>query len=458
MNRDAPKIPTWGDYLAFDGGPSSHKWQQISDDWHCPGCDRSKFELLHWAQKNRPKRRDPAKLQLTPFMGWQATLNEHHDHGQPPRFEPVIVCDQCNAVDAQVKARFRDMARDFSFAAEEIRRIVTPRPHQSHLVDYGAARQIYREARRAAAALCWPAGTDNNMLDSTSSPYSAAAARAMLDAFISVGAASFNLTWTNSAGEPRRSHKGIGSTELTRAMTRILDQAIADRLNLIVRPYGPTISFIQLDDLTADKLPRLAPPSFLIIETSPNSFQAWLALSGKLDKEFARRIRRGAGADLSASGATRVAGSLNFKARYAPDFPRVAIRAAQPGRVTTPAELARLGLVAPPDEFAALPSARFTSPRTWPSYQKALAGAPRNRAGDGPDRSKADYVFAMTCISWGFGIEETADRLMAESEKARAEGRGYADLTAKNAAQAVARRQQQQQQPARTAGGGPGHG
>jgi len=33
----------------------------------------------------------------------------------------------------------------------------------------------------------------------------------------------------------------------------MLAAAIADRLNLIVRPYGPGVTFIQLDDLTADK-------------------------------------------------------------------------------------------------------------------------------------------------------------------------------------------------------------
>jgi hypothetical protein len=270
------------------------------------------------------------------------------------------------------------------------------------------------------------------------------AARAMLDTFASVGATSFNLTWTNSAGEPRRSRKGVSLAEITHTMPGMLDSAIADRRNLIVRPYGTGISFIQLDDLTADKLPRIAPAQFLLIETSPGSYQAWLALPGTHNKEFARRVRRGAGADLTASGATRVAGSLNFKDKYAPDFPRVVIRDARPGRKVIVAELEQLGLVAAPDDFAPLPPALSASPYRWPSYADTLAGAPRNRAGDGPDRSKADFVFAMTCISWGFEIEETAARLMAESQKAREEGKSYADGTAKNAAIAVQKRRQYQ--------------
>jgi len=49
---------------------------------------------------------------------------------------------------------------------------------------------------------------------------------------------------------------------------------------------------------------------------------------GEHDREFARRVRRGAGADITASGATKIAGSLNLKDKYAPDFPRVTIREA----------------------------------------------------------------------------------------------------------------------------------
>jgi hypothetical protein len=46
----------------------------------------------------------------------------------------------------------------------------------------------------------------------------------------------------------------------------------------------------------------------------------------------------------------------------------------------------------------------------------------------------------MTAITWGFGVEETAEQLIAESSKARANGKNYAITTARNAAQAVQRR------------------
>ena len=76
------------------------------------------------------------------------------------------------------------------------------------------------------------------------------------------------------------------------------------------------------------------------------------ALPGSEDKDLARRLRKGTGADATASGATRIAGSLNFKEKYAPDFPRMTLHAAQPGRTVTADELDRLGLVAAPEVVA----------------------------------------------------------------------------------------------------------
>jgi hypothetical protein len=300
-------------------------------------------------------------------------------------------------------------------------------------------------------------------------------ARAMLDAFSSVGATVFNVSWTNSAGDPRRPRSlrrslqslggpmpkadnhdwlnavhidGIRYSDLSRSIPALLDTSIAEGLNLLVRPYGPSIMFIQLDDLIADQLPHLAPAMFLIFETSPGSFQAWLAIPGNHDKELARRVKRGAHADVSASGATRIAGSCNFKDKYAPNFPRVTIRETQPGRMTSLAELDQLGLVAPPEDFTPASPAppSFSGDRPWPSYAKALARAPLNREGTGPDRSRADYWWSFLAIAWGHGIDETGARLLQESPKAQfMENRckGYVLLTAQRAAAAVERRRQQ---------------
>src|SRR3954469_5612306 len=269
-------------------------------------------------------------------------------------------------------------------------------------------------------------------------------AQAMLDCFASVGASHFDVTGTTRGGEKDWFRRNVPLAELARTLPGLLDTATCSERNVIVRPHGAGVAFLQLDDLAADRLPALAPAVFLTLETSPRNFQAWLALKGSEDKEFARRVRRGTGADATASGATRVAGSLNFKDKYAPNFPRVRIQAAQHGRMTVSAELERLGLVAPPEEFAPLPTSParsiLGSNRRWPSYAIALDGAPLNSEETGPDVSRADFVWCMTAITWGFAKEETAERLMLESAKAKTQGKGYAELTASNAALAVERR------------------
>jgi hypothetical protein len=269
-------------------------------------------------------------------------------------------------------------------------------------------------------------------------------AQQMLDTFASVGATGFDVTRTTCAGDKEWFRRNVPLAELARMLPAMLDAATAQQHNVIVRPHGPGVSFLQLDDLAGDRLPRLAPAAFLTLETSPGNYQAWLALTGPADKDLARRVRRAAGADMAASGATRVAGSLNFKDKYAPDFPRVAIRRARPGRRVSAGDLERLGLVAPPEEFPPLPPARVSTNGTWPSYEMALDGAPADSEGRGPDRSRADFVWCMTAITWGFSVDAVAERLMEESSKARANGKDYAELTARNAARAVQRRRPNQ--------------
>ena len=273
----------------------------------------------------------------------------------------------------------------------------------------------------------------------------------MLDLFASVAATHFDITWTTADGDKQSFRRNVPANMVRRTLSVMLGYATHARQNLIVRPHGANVTFIQLDDLKADRLPPLAAAAFLTLETSPGNFQAWVALASTPDKDFARRLRKGAGADPTASGATRVAGSLNFKGKYAPNFPRVAIHRGAPGRIATADELERLGLVAAPEPVAQplrIHAPRICGNRSWPSYTRCLDGAPLNSEETGPDVSRADFVFCMTAITWGWSIGDTAERLMEESAKAQANGKNYAALTARNAALAVERRRHQPRQSA----------
>ena len=138
-------------------------------------------------------------------------------------------------------------------------------------------------------------------------------------------------------------------------------------------------------------------------------------------------MRKGSGADIGASGATRIPGSINFKPDHAPEktgrpfYPRVTIKEAHPKRMTTATELEQLGLVAPEEHFAPISPARFDADRLrqWPDYRYNLDRAKPNKTGDGLDLSGVDFVWCMTAATWGFGVNDTAEKSLEVSEHAR---------------------------------------
>lgn len=264
----------------------------------------------------------------------------------------------------------------------------------------------------------------------------------MLRAFESVGVHSFDVTMTNSEGEKTGFRKDRQSSDLQSTIGRGLAIAIDRQENVIVRPIFKEPQLIQLDDLDAAKVERVAPHAFMILCTSPGNYQAWVAVENA-PEDLARRLRKGAGADKSASGATRVSGSVNFKAKYGPNFPLVTITETKPGHVTTAAQLTEAGIVAAreepqPPRTASRFERRGSRRLTWPSYQRCLDGAPITTSGN-ESRSLADFTWCRTAIEWGWGTEATAGQLMEVSTKAKENGAKYATQTATRAAESVQR-------------------
>jgi hypothetical protein len=275
------------------------------------------------------------------------------------------------------------------------------------------------------------------------------AALAMLDSFERTGANRYDLTITSAAGQKIRFRPNVFSADLRRTLPALLDEGTSKGQNIILRPRGAGMQFIQLDDLDASGTDRIEGSTFLTLKTSPGNFQGWIALpESEGSEDFTRRLRKGTGADPTASGATRIAGSYNFKPKHAPDFPQVRIASSSPGHITTRAQLEAAGLVAAPEPP---PAPRPPAPRRsgsrrpgWPSYAKCIAGAPLNHEQTGPDVSRADFMFCLLALDWGQTQEATAARLMEESQKAKENGERYAKLTAQNAAAAIERRSQNQ--------------
>ncbi len=268
----------------------------------------------------------------------------------------------------------------------------------------------------------------------------------MVEVFEGVGAASFDLTITNEQGVKTEFERGVPADHLKSLLPDLLWRCEQAKLNVIIRPQlvtGATNRLVQLDDLDPDSIERVRPYCFLAIETSPGNFQAWLSIEHASD-ELVRRLKKGVGADSTASGATRIAASRNFKPKHAPAYPQVRVALVSPGRMVTASELDQAALLAPKESTQMrarhAPMLRNCEPRMWPSYQRCLADSPKAHNHDGPDRSHADFEFCLIAIDRGWPVEATAQRLMLESAKAEREGYKYAMHTARNAAGVVASR------------------
>jgi RepB DNA-primase from phage plasmid len=292
-----------------------------------------------------------------------------------------------------------------------------------------------------------------------------AAAHAMLDAFASAGATAFNLTVTDTLTGPGsrkvlyRSNRPL--EEMRRTIGVVMRDAERNRHNVIIRPLSKTATLIQLDDLDRERARQIAPHAVIVFQTSPAKYQAWVAVEPGAPEDFRRRLVTKIEADISASGSTRLAGSTNFKPDYAPDFPRVTIRRTNSGNVTTMAALEQAGFVAPREQPPAPAPVETTDhqpkaprqasrqrigPKKLPSYEKALASVgPAIRDRTKPDRSKADFLFCMTALDWGFTEQQAADALMQVSERAQDRREiepDYCITTARNAAKVLDRRHQ----------------
>ncbi|HEY7336485.1 MAG TPA: DNA-primase RepB domain-containing protein [Bryobacteraceae bacterium] len=265
-------------------------------------------------------------------------------------------------------------------------------------------------------------------------------ARRMVEAFAALNACRFDLTLTDIDGCKQSFWSALEVRRLQRELWSLLPSAIARHHNVIVRPRGAAVQLVQLDDLNCAEVERVRTIAFLVLATSPGNHQAWVALR-ETAPDWARQLRQGIGADPSASGATRIAGSANFKREYAPDFPAVRLREMNPHRVVSGAHLLALDLVAAP-ALRLEPRARVSwgRNRRWPSYQQCLQNAPLAHRNDRSDVSRADFTFCLIALDWGWGSEDICQRLSVSSRKAREQGEIYVRLTVQRAVEALQRR------------------
>jgi len=149
-NRNtAFRVPTTTEYEGFDGAHCRNLYRALDPAWECPGCGRSRFQILRWTMlfPKLPSRHE----------GWAAGLHRHHDHANDAyrygrtktfvevRFQECVVCEQCNSADGTAKRKL-GLPAAFSFSPQEIRQFVRATPHGFHEVDYDRARAIFEAA------------------------------------------------------------------------------------------------------------------------------------------------------------------------------------------------------------------------------------------------------------------------------------------------------------------------
>ena len=145
---------------------------------------------------------------------------------------------------------------------------------------------------------------------------------------------SIDVTITDHTGPVKgKRHTAKALQQLHQQNSRNLQEADRHRHNVIIQPRSTTALLIQLDDISDGRAAQMQPHAFLTLRTSPGNGQVWLAVSDgpqesdeAAAKQFRIRVRKGAKApNLRRNSATRIAGSLNFKPDYAPDFPVVTL-------------------------------------------------------------------------------------------------------------------------------------
>ena len=164
-------------------------------------------------------------------------------------------------------------------------------------------------------------------------------ALAMLDLFASVGATRFEVTWTTPPAKrnvpPQREPRRTRAHDAGHARSRARQQR-----NVIVRPHGPNMTFIQLDDLKADSSLPSPPPCFSCSKPRPAIFrhgprcrrrrQGFCAAAAKRHRRRCDRQRRHA-----RRRQPQFQGQIRARLSARCDPP------AQPGRMATAAELER---------------------------------------------------------------------------------------------------------------------
>lgn len=262
-----------------------------------------------------------------------------------------------------------------------------------------------------------------------------------VEAFASVGVERCFLICVNAENKAVGRGRYCSIEELRENIAKTLQRGEERQRSLVIKPNHGPVPLFQLDDLDASVMQTVKPAAFLVLCTSPGRYHGWFAVRDG-DKEFWRRVKKKTGSDKCSAGASRISGTLNFKEKYAPSFPRVYTVHVAAGLVVSQADLEALGVVAPAEppsvgKSGGCGSVGSRRPTRFPDYQRCLDGAPDAASHPGKDRSAADDFWCKLALEWGWSEADVSAELMVRSDKAKQKGEAYARRTVEAAALAV---------------------
>jgi hypothetical protein len=117
------------------------------------------------------------------------------------------------------------------------------------------------------------AKTQQHVLSPARAEYTSGLAEAlrMLDAFASVGAHRFDVTFLDIDGGKRGFRPEQSVTQLRYSLSKLLPGLMERRNSLVVRPHGAHVTLVQLDDLDAAALSRLESVALLPLPSPPTA-------------------------------------------------------------------------------------------------------------------------------------------------------------------------------------------
>ncbi len=121
--------PTWSEINHVARVASAPHWQGVPEDWQCPGCGRTKVEIVRTSKQFK----------------WSFVVHTRNFPGKGPYgTEKIQVCGDCYST---VGSLDKESGMRLGATVEDVRQIVRPQPHARHNYDNDVAEKVIAEIR-----------------------------------------------------------------------------------------------------------------------------------------------------------------------------------------------------------------------------------------------------------------------------------------------------------------------